>query len=118
MNLGVALYVAYWMGVPLGPAQYAVGIVAGTLTTIGSVSLPGTISYVSSIAPIAIAMGVPIEPLALLVAVETIPDIFRTVGNVTMDMAVTATVARSEGVGTRHRNEQDRILDAEAGVRA
>ena len=38
-------------------------------------------------------MGVPIAPLGLLVAVETLPDIFRTVGNVTMDLAVTATVA-------------------------
>jgi Na+/H+-dicarboxylate symporter len=43
-------------------------------------------------------MGVPIEPLALLVAVEMLPDIMRTVGNVTMDVAVTASVdqARSE----------------------
>jgi len=39
-------------------------------------------------------MGLPIEPLALLIAVETMPDIVRTVGNVTMDVAVTATVDR------------------------
>jgi Na+/H+-dicarboxylate symporter len=31
-----------------------------------------------------------------LIAVETFPDIFRTLGNVTMDMAVTATVARQD----------------------
>ena len=36
--------------------------------SIGSVSLPGTISFVVSIGPIALAMGVPVEPLALLVA--------------------------------------------------
>ena len=45
-------------------------------------------------AGIAIAMGVPIGPLALLVAVEVLPDIMRTLGNVTMDVAVTATVDR------------------------
>jgi Na+/H+-dicarboxylate symporter len=39
-------------------------------------------------------MGVPIEVLALLIAVETIPDIFRTIGNVTADVAVTTAVAR------------------------
>ena len=39
-------------------------------------------------------MGVPIEPLALLIAVEVIPDIFRTLSNVTMDVAVTGAVAR------------------------
>jgi proton glutamate symport protein len=52
------------------------------------------LSFVTSVAPIALAMGVPIAPLAILIAVETIPDIFRTLGNVTMDVAVTGAVAR------------------------
>ena len=42
-----------------------------------------------SIAPIAISMGVPVAPLGLLVAVETFPDIFRTLGNVVADVAAT-----------------------------
>ena len=37
-------------------------------------------------------MGVPIELLGILVAVEAVPDIFRTVGNVTADMAVASLV--------------------------
>lgn len=94
LNLGVALYIAHWYGVELGPAQIAVGIAAGATTTLGAVSLPGSVSFVSSIAPICLAIGAPVEPLALLIAVETFPDIFRTLGNVTMDMAVTATVAK------------------------
>jgi Na+/H+-dicarboxylate symporter len=61
----------------------------------GAVSLPGEITYISSIAPIALALGVPIAPLALLVAVEMVPDIFRTVGNVTLDVALAAVVNRS-----------------------
>jgi proton glutamate symport protein len=97
MNLGVALYIAHWYGITLGPAQIAVGIAAGATTTLGAVSLPGSVSFVSSIAPICLAIGAPVEPLALLIAVETFPDIFRTLGNVTMDMAVTATVARGHG---------------------
>jgi len=40
-------------------------------------------------------MGIPIEPLALLVAVEMLPDIMRTLGNVTMNVAVTAIVERA-----------------------
>jgi proton glutamate symport protein len=95
MNLGVALYIAHWYGVELGPAQIAVGIAAGATTTLGAVSLPGSVSFVSSIAPICLALGAPVEPLALLIAVETFPDIFRTLGNVTMDMAVTGGVARA-----------------------
>jgi Na+/H+-dicarboxylate symporter len=56
------------------------------------------VSFIGSIAPICLAMGVPIEPLGLLVAIETFPDLMRTLGNVTMDMALTATIdRRSEG---------------------
>ncbi|RST30906.1 cation:dicarboxylase symporter family transporter [Sphingomonas ginkgonis] len=94
MNMGVAIYVAHWLGIPLGPWQLAAGVVVAATTTYGTVSLPGQISFVTSIAPIALSMGVPVEPLALLIAVETLPDIFRTLGNVTMDVAMTGAVAR------------------------
>ena len=95
MNLAVAIYVAKLTGVALTPATISAGVAVALLTTIASVSLPGAISFVTAIGPIAIAMGVPVEPLALLVAVEMLPDIVRTVGNVTMDVAVTATVDRN-----------------------
>jgi proton glutamate symport protein len=95
LNLGVALYIVQWYGITLSPLQIAVGIAAGATTTLGAVSLPGSVSFVSSIAPICLAIGAPVEPLALLIAVETFPDIFRTLGNVTMDMAVTALVGRA-----------------------
>lgn len=94
MNLAVAIYVAHWMQVELSPWVLAAGVAAAATTTLGAVSLPGTVSFVTSIAPIALAMGVPVEPLALLIAVETFPDIMRTLGNVTMDMAVTATISK------------------------
>lgn len=97
MNFAVAIYVATWFDVPLSPATLAVGIVVATLTSLGSVSLPGTVSYVSAIAPVASAIGAPVAPLGLLVAVETIPDIMRTLGNVMMDLAATATLSRWHG---------------------
>jgi Na+/H+-dicarboxylate symporter len=97
MNLAVALYVAHWLGVPVGPGAMAAGICTAAITTMGSVSLPGTISFIASVAPVALAMGIPIEALGVLIAVETIPDLFRTVGNVTMDIAVATTVAKRSG---------------------
>jgi Na+/H+-dicarboxylate symporter len=115
MNLAVAIYVANWFGVPLGAMQLAAGVVIASTTTLGSISLPGTVSYISAIAPICIAMGVPIEPLVLLIAVETLPDIIRTTGNVAMDVATTATVARRTGFDeTSPLTEQDRLLREEA----
>ena len=98
MNLAVAIYVARLAGIELSPLLLAAGVGVALITTIGSVSLPGAISLVTATGPIALAMGVPIGPLALLVAVEVLPDLMRTVGNVTMDVAVAATVDRkSEG---------------------
>jgi Na+/H+-dicarboxylate symporter len=99
MNLAVAIYVAKWFGVPLPPATLAVAVVVATLTSLGSVSLPGTVSYVSAIGPIAGTIGAPLAPLGLLVAVETIPDIVRTVGNVTMNLATTAWLGRGAEAG-------------------
>jgi proton glutamate symport protein len=113
MNLAVVLYVAHWYGIALGPLQIATGIAAAAITTMGAVSLPGQVSFITSIAPIALAIGVPIEPLGLLIAVETIPDIFRTVGNVTMDVAVTASVARN-GDGADAGAESSRTTDGVA----
>lgn len=97
MNLAVALYVANWFGITLGPGQYAIAIVAAALTSMGAVSLPGQVSFVTSIAPICLLLGVPVEPLALLIAVEVLPDIFRTLGNAMMDVAATLTVSRQTG---------------------
>jgi Na+/H+-dicarboxylate symporter len=94
MNLGVVVYVAHWYGVPLGAGAMASGFVMAILVSLSSVSLPGTISFIASVGPIALAMGVPVAPLALLVAVEVVPDLMRTLGNVTFDVAVTAAVDR------------------------
>lgn len=103
MNLAVAIYVARLTGVELTPATIAAGVAVALLTTVASVSLPGAISFVTAIGPIALAMGVPVEPLALLVAVEMLPDIMRTLGNVTMDVAVAATVDRNTDSSQRSR---------------
>jgi proton glutamate symport protein len=95
MNLAVAIYVAALTGIELTPGVIAAGFAVAVITTAGSVSLPGSVSFIASIGPIALAMGVPVEPLALLVAVEMLPDVMRTVGNVTMNVAVAATLDRN-----------------------
>lgn len=107
MNFAVAIYIAEWFGVPLHPATLLVGAVVATLTSLGSVSLPGTVSYVSAISPVAATIGAPITPLGLLVAVETLPDIMRTVGNVTWDLATTIWLSRK---AEAPRSTADEIL--------
>jgi Na+/H+-dicarboxylate symporter len=101
MNVAVAFYVAHWLGLEPSIAQMIAATAVGAVMSYGAVSLPGEVSYISSIAPIAMALGVPLAPLALLVAVEMIPDIFRTVGNVSMDVALAAVVDRGRGQDSR-----------------
>ena len=96
MNVSVAIYVAYWMGVDLHAGNLIAGFAVASIASYWAVSLPGALSFVTSIAPIALAMGVPIEPLALLIAVEVVPDIFRTVGNVTWDVTAAGIASRGE----------------------
>lgn len=86
-NLGVALYVAAMSGVALGPAQLVMGVLVAAIVSLAAVGLPSQITFFTTTGPICLAMGVPVEALPLLLAVETVPDIFRTVGNVTADMA-------------------------------
>lgn len=93
-NLAVVLYSAALFGVELGALHYVVGAFVAVLMSWASVGLPSQVSFFASIAPICLAMGVPVTMLPLLLAVETVPDIFRTVGNVTADVGVTAILAR------------------------
>ena len=111
MNLAVAIYVAHLAGMTLTPAQLIAGVATAAITTMGSVSLPGTVSFIASTAPVTMAMGVPVEALGLLVAVETLPDLMRTVGNVTMDVAVATGIARREDTG--EQTPVDALLHAE-----
>ncbi|KMS57176.1 dicarboxylate/amino acid:cation symporter [Sphingobium cupriresistens] len=95
-NLGVALYVAAMNGVPLGSAQLVMGVLVAAIVSLAAVGLPSQITFFTTTGPICLAMGVPVEALPLLLAVETVPDIFRTVGNVTADMAAARMLDRRE----------------------
>lgn len=96
MNTAVAFYVAYAVGVEPSLGSIFAATAVGAVMSYPAISLPGEISYISSIAPIAIALGAPIAPLGLLVAVEMIPDIVRTLGNVAHDVTLATLVDRGQ----------------------
>lgn len=100
MNLAVAIYTAHVLGLALPPHTIAAGAVIAVLTTVGSVGLPGQTSFLTSITPIAAVMGVPVEPLIIFLAIEMAPDLIRTVGNVTADVALAAAVDRGAALST------------------
>jgi proton glutamate symport protein len=96
MNLAVVLFSAHVLGIPISAGTLVAGFVVACLVSFGVAGIPGASSFFASVVPIALAMGVPTTLLALLIAVEVIPDLFRTVGNVTADVAVTKIIAQRE----------------------
>ena len=92
--VSAAAFIAWAYGIDLTVAQLAAGAALAVVISMGSVGLPGQVSFMATNLPVTQAMGLPIDPLGILLAVDTIPDVFATVGNVTADLAATSVVAR------------------------
>jgi Na+/H+-dicarboxylate symporter len=98
-NIAVAIFVARVYGIQPSAVQYLGAVIIALAVSVASVGLPGQVSFFMSTGPICLVLGLPLDLLPILIAVEVIPDIFRTVGNVTGDMAVTAILGRQEAEG-------------------
>ncbi|MBP6299203.1 MAG: dicarboxylate/amino acid:cation symporter [Arenimonas sp.] len=94
--LGVVSFIAWSYGIDLSVTQVATAVLLSVVISMGSVGLPGQAGFMGTNLPIVQSTGLPIEPLGILLAVDIIPDIFATLGNVTADLTVTSKVARSE----------------------
>ena len=92
--LGVAAFIAWIYGIDVTTAHVAAGVGLAVIVSMGSVGLPGQVSFMATNMPVVQAMGLPIEPLGVLLAVDTIPDVFSTVGNVSAALTATSVVAR------------------------
>src|SRR6185312_3585262 len=95
--IGVSAYIAWIYGIDLSVPQLAAGAALAVVISLGSVGLPGQVSFMATNMPVAQAMGLPIDPMGLMIAVETVPDVFATLGNVTGDLTATTIVAGPRG---------------------
>jgi Na+/H+-dicarboxylate symporter len=87
-----ALFVAKLYDVPLTMAQLAF---LGACSVPMSFSIPGIPSGgLFIIAPFFVSVGLPIEGMGILLALDAIPDVFKTLLNVTSQMATTVLLAR------------------------
>jgi Na+/H+-dicarboxylate symporter len=92
--LGVSSYIAWIYGVDVSAAHMVAAAALAVVISLGSVGLPGQVSLMAMNMPVVQSLGLPVAPLGLLLAVETIPDAFATLGNVTGDLAATTVVGR------------------------
>jgi Na+/H+-dicarboxylate symporter len=91
------LFVARLYGVPLAPSQLATILVTVVATSFTIPGIPA--GAVITMAPVLAAAGVPVEGIGVLVGVDTIPDMFRTLANVTGWFAAGSILARHGGAG-------------------
>lgn len=90
-----ALFVAQVWGVDLTIAQYTTIILTATLASIGTAGVPGA-SFVM-LTLILESIGLPIETAAVILSIDRILDMFRTMTNVTGDMVIATWIDKSEG---------------------
>lgn len=93
-NIAVAIYAAHVYGVSLDLAHLAAGVIVAAIVSLAAVGVASSVTFFTTLVPISMAMGVPLDLLPLLIAVETFPDFSRTVGNVFGDVGVTTWAGR------------------------
>lgn len=92
---GVAtVFIAGAYGVELGLGDFLTVILTATLASIGTAAVPGV--GMITLAMVLGQVGLPVEAIGMILGVDRILDMCRTMVNVTGDAAVTCAVARSE----------------------
>jgi Na+/H+-dicarboxylate symporter len=87
------LFLAKLYGVALSPAQLATVVVAAVATSLTAPGVPGGSIIVMT--PVLASANIPIAGIGILLAVDTIPDMFRTVANVTGWLSVGSILGHS-----------------------
>jgi proton glutamate symport protein len=88
-----ALFVGWFYGVPLHARELATVAFASVFLTFGVPGIPRGAFIM--LAPLFTAIGLPVEGIGILIAVDALPDLFATTLNVTGDLAAAALVAKS-----------------------
>lgn len=100
-SLSAGLIGAHLCGLHPGALQIVMASAIAVLTNIGVIGLPGAAVLFAAYGPVFAVLGTPLDMIALLIPVFTLPDILDTSANVSADMSVTAIVARLAGPSTQ-----------------
>ena len=96
----VVLFLAQVAGIPLGLGTQVLLVGLAVLTAIGAAGVPG--GSLPLLAIVLTQVGVPPETLALILGVDRLVDMTRTIPNVTSDLVCSLWIARREGVALKN----------------
>lgn len=89
------IFIATLYGVSLNTGDLIVVGMTSVLLTFSVPGIPG--GSILIMAPVLLAVGLPVEGIGILLGVDTIPDMFRTTANVTGTMAAAVVLDEREG---------------------
>ena len=89
-----AVFIANLYNIHLGPTQYIGIILTAVLASVGTAGVPGAGMLMLSL--VLKQAGLPLEGIGVVIGVDRIIDMFRTVVNITGDAVCTIVVAKSE----------------------
>ncbi|GKU75815.1 dicarboxylate/amino acid:cation symporter [Paenibacillus sp. L3-i20] len=106
----VSVFVAEVYGVTLSLTDYVLIVIVSVISSIGVAGVPGPASISTTV--VLTAIGLPLEGIALVVAVEAVIDMGRTAVNATGTTVTALLVANSEGEFDResfNRGDEDEL---------
>lgn len=89
------VFLAHLYGVPIAPAALLGAVLATFLVALTVAAVPS--ASVMTLPPALGALGIPLDGMAVLLGIDRIPDMFRTVVNVMGDVGAAAVVDGREG---------------------
>jgi Na+/H+-dicarboxylate symporter len=104
------MFIAQAYGVEMSIATQFTVVLLALLTSIGVAGIPA--ASLVAIAIILSAVGLPLEGIGLILAVDRILDMLRTAVNVTSDSCGAVIIAKSEGEEGILENESPRLAEA------
>ncbi len=91
-----AAFAAALYGIQLGAPEIATLAVTSVLMSFSVPGIPSGGLYV--VAPFLAAVGIPVEVIGILIALDLVPDVFKSLTNVTAHLAAVTLVARGEPI--------------------
>ena len=107
-----AVFAANVIGAPLDFMSMVQIVLIGTLVSVGTAGVPG--AGIIMIATVFAQVGLPIETVALLTAIDALVGMGCTALNVTGDLVGTSIIARSEGSKLAEQPAQETACGAES----
>lgn len=111
-----AIFIAHIYGISLDMVDYGIIVMTAVISSIGTAGVPGAALVMLTVT--LNAVGLPLEGIAIVAAIDRIIDMMRTATNITGDAVTALVVARSEGlVLDQSETESAHVSDTDNGTK-